>query len=356
MKKLTFMALVALLALVASCQKDEPLLPPAPTIDPVEKHGFLIMNNGNWGSNDACFTFYHGDDDITPNYFLTANGQKAGDLAQDIIDVDGTLYIAMNGSKLIYVTDKQLKLQYTIVAQTAQGDTLSPRSLIDVGKKVYATYYEGYLGEIDPAKGYAVRLTEVGASPEGLCYANGKIYVANSGGANYPNYDNTLSVVDVETFKEERKITVNVNPQQVVPNADHTVVFVSSWGDYGAAPAMLQGVSTLTDAVTDFDYRDVKSIVRGQDDNLYVVTGGYDENWQVTGTVNIFNMRHYRDLGAIIKEPITGYYSLSFAGGCIIVGTSDYTTNGDVRVFDMNGNHITTIDAQGLNPQKVIYL
>lgn len=353
MKNLTLLALLALLTLVASCQKnDDPILP----VDPVEKHGFLIMNNGNWGSNDACFTLYRGDNDITPNCFLAANGQKAGDLAQDILDLDGTLYIAMNGSKLIYVTNKELKLQTTITASDAAGNRLSPRSMIAVGKKVYVTYYEGYLGEISPEAGYAVRLTEVGASPEGLCYADGKIYVANSGGANYPNYANTLSVVDPEAFREVRKITVNLNPQQVVPSADHSVVFVSSWGDYGEAPAMLQGVSTLTYNVTDFDYRDVKTIVRGQEDNLYVVTGGYDENWNVTATVNLFNMKHYHDFGAIIKEPIKDYYSLSFAGGCIVVGTSDYKTNGDVRVYDINGNLITTIDAQGLNPQKVIYL
>ena len=35
-----------------------------------------------------------------------------------------------------------------------------------------------------------------------------KLYVANSGGYRVPNYDRTVSVIDLKTFTEEKKIDV----------------------------------------------------------------------------------------------------------------------------------------------------
>ena len=41
-----------------------------------------------------------------------------------------------------------------------------------------------------------------------MAYANGNIYVANSGGLNFPNVDSTLSVIDVNSEIELMKIVI----------------------------------------------------------------------------------------------------------------------------------------------------
>lgn len=348
--KLLALALIAALSF-ASCDDDTPETPKTP-----ETTAFLVLNNGNWGANDANILGYDFDTQTaTPFLFQTANGQQLGDLGQDIIAVGEKLYIAVNGSQVIFVTDRDLHILKTIVAETG-GTKLSPRYLCSAGDKVYVTYYEGYLGEIS-TKDYSVRTTAVGSSPEGLAYADGRIYVANSGGALYPNYDHTLSVVDAKSFTEVQKIDVNLNPQSIVASADGRTLYVNSFGNYADVPALVQSVSIAgTDySASDLSYVDVKTICAGADDDLYIVTGGYDENWQVQGTVNVYSMKEHKQT-AVFPEAIANFYSISYSGGYVFVGTSDYQTNGDVLMYDRKGQRLAAFDAQGLNPQKVIRL
>lgn len=351
MKHLKLLAWALLAALsFTSCDNDD--------IDPIEptSSNILVLNNGNWGANDANILGYDfNTQESTPFLFKTANGQQLGDLGQDIIAVGDKLYIAVNGSQVIFVTDHDLRIVQRIEA-TADGTRLSPRSLCSVGDVVYVTYYEGYLGEIS-TKDYSLRTTAVGNSPEGLAYADGRIYVANSGGALYPDYDHTISVVDAKAFTEVQKIDVNLNPQSIVASADGRSLYVNSFGNYGDVPARLQCVSIAGAdySVSDLSYTDVKAICAGADDELYVVTGGYDENWQVQGHVNVYSMKE-RKQTAVFPDAIANYYSISYSSGYVFVGTSDYQTNGDVRMYDRTGILLANFDAQGLNPQKVIRL
>lgn len=348
MKQLKLLALALIAALsFASCDNDE---------IPEGAPNLLVLNNGNWGANDANILGYDTrTETATPFLFQKANGQQLGDLGQDIIAVGDKFYIAVNGSQVVFVTDRDLHIVQRIEA-TENGTRLSPRYLCCVDKKVYVTYYEGYLGEIN-TKDYSVRTTAVGNSPEGLAYVDGYIYVANSGGALFPNYDKTVSVVDAKTFAEVRKIDVNLNPQNVIASADGHSIYVNSFGNYGDVPAIVERIA-IDDpnySVSALDYTDVKAITAGKDNDLYVVTGGYDENWQVQGTVNVYNMKD-RKQTATFPDAITNFYSISYSGGNVFVGTSDYKTNGDVIMYDRTGLRLATFDAQGLNPQRVVRL
>lgn len=349
--KLMAMALVAALAFTA-CDSDDP---DEPIIDPVIYPDMLVLNNGNWGANDAnVLAHFTEDDGFVANIFAEVNGRQMGDLGQDMVVVGDEIYVAMNGSQVIYVTDKLMQVKHEIVA-TAGDMKLSPRYFCVAGDKVYVTYYEGFLGEIN-TKDYTVRTTAVGNSPEGLAYVGGKIFVANSGGALYPNYENTISVVDAAKFVEEEKIEVNLNPQMIVASTDGTTLYVNSFGDYAAVPAMLQTVSVASYKVSDLQYTDVKGICAGPADVLYVVTGSYNDQWQVTGTVNVYDTKAGADKGALFAEPVANYYSVSYSNGCVFVGASDYKTNGDVYVYDTKGQLLKHFDSQGLNPIKGVKL
>lgn len=357
MKTFKVMALALIAALsFAACDNDDPA--DEPIIDPVYYDHVVILNNGNWGANDANLLGYNlASGESTPNLFYTINNRHLGDLGQDIVEAaNGDCYIAVNGSQMIYVTDQTMKVKTEIVC-TASDTKLSPRSFCVSGDKVYVTYYEGYLGEIDTKTRTILRTVPVGLNPEGVTIAGGMLYVANSGGLNYENgYDNTISVIDPKTFKEEKRITVNTNPQSLVATADGKTVYVNSFGNYGDIPAKLQRISVATGEVSDLEYADVKSICAGDNDALYVVTGGYDENWNIAGTVNVYDMKSGTPKGKLFEETITNYYSISYSKGLVFVGASDYKTNGDVYIYDADGKFLNKIDAQGLNPQKAIRL
>lgn len=327
---------------------------------PVERQtgieGILVLNNGNWNANDASMSLYDIETrTVAGNIFLTANDQHLGDLGQDMAVVGEDIYIAVNGSKVIFVTDRNLRIKKTIEAGEG-GTKLSPRCFAAAGGKVYVTYYEGYLGEIDPLT-YNVRTTAVGPNPDGLAYSGGKLYVANSGGY-LPSFNNTVSVVDAASFKEVATIEVNCNPAAVVASGNGKYVYVNSYGNFAEIQPKLQAIDIASSKAIDLDYTDVKGIAMGKNDELMIVTGSYDGNWNIAGTIWRHNANTNSKAGKFSDTVTTPYYSISAdpRTGYVFVGTSDYTTNGDVWWFDESGKLQDKFDSEGLNPQKVVYV
>lgn len=317
--------------------------------------GTYILNNGNWGSNDSNIGIYNAaGKTLSPDAFLAANGYNLGDLGQDITSLGEDIYIAVNGSQTIFVTDSDLKVKQQINADK-DGARLSPRYFTTHGEKVYVTYYEGYVGEI--ASDYSVRLCPVGPNPEGIAVAGSNLYVANSGGMTYPAYNNTVSVVSTSTFTETSTIEVNVNPAKVEASSDGTYVYVSSFGNYADVPSMLQVITTSTGAVSSVEYASVSAIAKGKGDILYILCGGYDELWNpLPGTVYKHDMKSNKPLGKFVTDgtALPDAYSIS-AGqdGYVYVGCSDYKTTGDVYVFTPEGTLYDSFDSAGLNPVKM---
>ncbi|MBR1705698.1 MAG: YncE family protein [Bacteroidales bacterium] len=342
-------ALVALSCILAfSCTKDDKEEPHAST-------GAYILNNGAWNANNAGISRYDfATKTLTGDAFATANGGTAlGDLGQDILAVGDELYIAVNGSQTIFVTDRDLVLKKAVTASAGDAK-LSPRSLCYGGGKVYVTYYEGYLGEIDP-KTYTVRTTAVGPNPEGVAYVGGKVYTSNSGGSLYGVYNNTVSVVDAASFKETSTYTVNVNPQALA--ACGQKLYLNSYGDYGAAAPKVQCIDIATGTVADLDY-DSPSAIAVQGDVLYILCGGYDADWNpLPGTVYRYDAAKGAKLGTFVTDGTTlpQAYSLSATEHYVWVGCSDYKNTGDVYAFDIKtGRLFDSFDSEGINPLKVI--
>ncbi|GAB4328576.1 MAG: hypothetical protein Kow0037_03020 [Calditrichia bacterium] len=83
-----------------------------------------------------------------------------------------------------------------------------------------------------------VQTIPVGTSPEGIVYANGYIYIANSGFVSFgqPYDPGTVSVVDAATFQVVDTIAVGLNPQDLAVDSQGRLV-VACTGDWGATAA-----------------------------------------------------------------------------------------------------------------------
>lgn len=92
------------------------------------------------------------------------------------------------------------------------------------------------------------RKVEVGYQPDEIAVYDGKLYVANSGGYRVPNYDRTVSVIDLETFKEIKKIDVGINLHRIKIDK-RGYLYVSSRGDYYDTPPNLYVIDTRTEKV-----------------------------------------------------------------------------------------------------------
>lgn len=338
--------------LITSCGK--PTQTPDPVPDPLEGCA-IVLNNGNWGSNDASISLWDPTTGlVTADEFFSVNGQHLGDLGQDIVRFKDEIYISVNGSKIIFVTDNGLKIKTSITANAPDGSPLSPRYFACSEDKLYVSYYEGYLGEIDPAA-HQVRIIPVGPNPEGVAYSNGKVYVANSGGY-LPEFCNTISVVDAASFKETATITVNTNPNLLCTDSQGTKLYVYSVGNYADIQPKLQIVDLSTLKVTDLsEYTDVKYIAPGRAGILYVATGSYNAAWQICATIWKHDTSTDRKLGKLTEQSFDNFYSLSACGDYVFVGTGEYTSYGEVHPFTTNGEASKSFESQGINPIKCIF-
>lgn len=256
--------LAALCVVVAGCREDEGVIPVEE-----EKHGekqvteitgFYLLNEGNMGSNKATLDYYdYSTATYRRNIFAEANPsavKELGDVGNDLQLYGGRLYAVINCSNKIEVLDART------CKRIGQVDIPNCRYIRFHDRYAYVTSYAGPV-QIDPdykQLGFVARFDTatlqidsqclVGYQPDELEIVNGRIYVANSGGYRAPHYDNTVSVIDMASFQEIKRIPVALNLQRVRVDK-HEQLWVSARGNYYDVPSRLYCISTQTETVID---------------------------------------------------------------------------------------------------------
>ena len=314
--------------------------------------GLYILNSGKEGSNNTSLAYLDASTgELVADMFKNANGRKLGDTGNDVIIYGKKMYIAVTGSSIVFVTDLKGKAvkEITVGGESAN---LSPRHLAAGDGTVYVSYMEGYLGAIDTAS-FSVKKVKVGALPEGVAYANKKVYVANSDGYNYEEgYGKTVSVIDAATFTVSKTLDVALNPQRFHVVSDNKVYLIAL-GDYTDVPARLQKIDTATDTVTDIPDVEPTNMAIGKGGMAYILSNEYDENWRALSRYYVFDTAKERITGELVSSAdIPNGYSIYThkATGNIYIGTSDYISNGDVYVVSPEGEIKMKFDTGGLNP------
>lgn len=222
--------------------------------------GFYLLNEGNMGSNKSTLDYYdYGTGTYCRNIFAEANPtvpMEMGDVGNDIKIYGSKLYAVINCSNKIDVMDK-----YT-AKKTGQINIPNCRYIRFYKGYAYVTSYAGpvkldpkyeqlgYVAKVDTATLKVVDRCLVGFQPDEIEIVNKKIYVANSGGYMFPNYENTVSVIDIESFKEIKRIPVAINLHRLRGDR-HGNLWVSSRGDYYTKPSRLYWINTNTDKLVD---------------------------------------------------------------------------------------------------------
>lgn len=322
--------------------------------DAYEVSGVYILNSGKMGNNNSNISFYNFlTTEFKTKVFESANGTSLGDTGQDMVVYGSKMYIAVYGSGVIYVTDKQGKKLAAI--ESVKGDKKQqPRGLTSYEGKVYATLYDGYLAKIDTTKLEIESQVAVGRNPEYVRAANNKLYVANSGGLDYNTplgYDKTVSVVDVATFRETEQIPVVINPDKMAVDSEGDIYVISN-GNYSNVPNTLQRIDATTHKVTSVGNATWMSM---NNDKLYIIYSQYDANWNQVVSYHVFDAKTEKMLtdkfitdGTTVNKPFS--INTDPVNNYIYIGTSDYTNNGDMYIFTTDGKLVKKLDTGGLNP------
>ena len=253
-----FLALLCFLALcMQSCRDSDTVISSEPedTGSKAEKGdvmGLYLLNQGNMGSNKATLDYLDLSGNNSENVIYHRNIysernpneiKELGDVGNDIKIYGSKLWMVINCSNKVEVADA-----YTC-KKVAKIDIPNCRYLAFDGGFAYVSAYVapvnmrqdaevGAVYKVDTLTMKVVDKVMVGYQPDELAVVHGKLYVANSGGYRNPNYDRTVSVIDLKTFKEERKIDVAINLHRC--RADkYGQLWVSSRGDYKEVPSRL---------------------------------------------------------------------------------------------------------------------
>lgn len=226
--------------------------------------GFYLLNEGNMGSNKATLDFYDFATGIyTRNIYAERNPhvpKEMGDVGNDIGIYNNKIWAVINVSNKIEVMDAQT------TKRIAQIEIPNCRFIKFHKGYAYVTSYAGPV-VIDPnyeQLGFVAKINTVtlevvdrclvGFQPDELEISVDKIYVANSGGymgaGNSDGYERTVSVIDIATFKEEKRIDVAYNLERIKADSRGNL-WVSSRGDYKGLPARLYFLDREKEMITD---------------------------------------------------------------------------------------------------------
>lgn len=248
----TLFCAALLLAFLASCRDDELVVPTEYDIVGDENphgtiRGFYLVNEGNMGANKCTLDYY---DYRTGLYARNIYSEKnpnvikeLGDVGNDVGIYGTKLYIVVNCSHKVEVLDAHTGLRI------GQVDIPNCRNLRFHRGKAYVSSYvgpvlidpdapKGAVYEVDTATLAVTRKVGVGYQPEEMEIVDDYMYVANSGGYRAPNYDHTLSVVQMIDLKQVEHIPVGINLHRVKKDR-YKKLWVTSRGDYLTRPSRL---------------------------------------------------------------------------------------------------------------------
>ncbi len=311
MKKTYFFFFFSLIFLLSGCRGSDIIVPSTPTTVDTSAGktssaiaGMFLLNEGNMGSNKATLDYYNYNTGVYhKNIFATVNplvSRELGDVGNDIQIYGGKLYAVINCSHYIEVMD--VRTAKHIAAITI------PNCRYIVFNKGYA-YISSYAGPVlinpNARLGYVARMDTttfkidtlvVGYQPEEMVISGDNLYVANSGGYRVPNYDRTVSVIDLNKFKVTTTIDVAINLHRMEAD-EYGNIYVSSRGDYYTVPSSIYVINSSTNTVTKNLHIPCSEMTLCGD-SLYV----YSTGWSYVTNKNTISYTVY-NIKAQVKMP-----------------------------------------------------
>lgn len=247
-----FLIFLPLLLAATGCREDELVVPGEYDIVGEEHpageiRGFYLVNEGNMGSNKCTLDFYDYRTGLyARNFYAERNPnviKELGDVGNDIGIYGRKLYVVVNCSHKVEVMDARTGVRLGSV------DIPNCRYIRFHRGKAYVSSYvgpvlidpdapQGAVFEVDTTDFAVTRRVAVGYQPEEMEIIDDYMYVANSGGYRPPEYDNTVSVIQMVDFKQVRRIPVAINLHRLRRDG-YGRLWVSSRGDYEERPSRL---------------------------------------------------------------------------------------------------------------------
>lgn len=348
---------------LSGCRHDELVVPTEYDIindvpDPdTSIRGFYLVNEGNMGSNKCTLDYFDYFTGLyARNFYAERNPnviKELGDVGNDIGIYGSKLYVVVNCSHKVEVLDSRTG------TRLGQVDIPNCRYVRFYRGKAYVSSYvgpvlidpdapKGAVYEVDTTSLKVTRKVSVGYQPEEMEIVDDYMYVANSGGYRVPNYDNTVSVIQMVDFKQVQQIPVGINLHRLKKDR-YNKLWVTSRGDYQSRPSRMyvmdkrRGYNQMI--VTDTLPFGVSNMaIRG--DSLYFYStewNNYTQSNTITyGIVDVRTKQLVSDnfITDGTEKEITIPYGIAVhpeTGDILVTDAKNYVSSGTLYCFDRQG-------------------
>lgn len=366
---------ITMVVLLFSCRKEEQIVPSTSTTvtggESGDICGFFLLNEGNMGSNKSTLDYFDYQTGIyTKNIYAERNPgvvKELGDVGNDIQIYGNKLYAVVNCSHFVEVMDVRTARHIT------QISIPNCRYIVFKGRYAYVSSYAGpvqidpnarlgYVAKVDTVTMSVVGTCTVGYQPEEMVISGNKLYVANSGGYRVPNYDRTVSVIDLDTFREVKKIDVAINLHRLELDK-YGQIWVSSRGDYYDTPSKTFVIDSRTDEVID----ELKLLPNSEmavcGDSLYVYSTEWSyHTYRNTISYAIVNVRTRKVVTRNFitdgtNEQIAIPYGIAINPNTrefFVTDAKDYVTPGTLYCFNPDGTKKWSVETGDI-PAHIVF-
>lgn len=363
-RKILFLPLLCLAVLFA-CREIElvvpteyELLPGVPIAPDARPAGMYLLNEANMGSNKSSIDYVDFRNAYyVRNIYAERNPEvvkELGDVGNDIQIYGNKLYAVINCSHKVEVMDVRT------CKRIGQVDIPNCRYIRFAKGKAYVSAYVGpvaidpnaQLGavyEVDTASLAVTRKVTVGYQPDELEVLGEYLYVANSGGYRAPDYDSTVSVVEIYGMKQIQKIPVGINLHRIRKDR-YGKLWVTSRGDYNTIPSRLYVLDRKDKNSKEMVVKDTLDIPCSemyiQGDSLYFYSVEWNKQTERnTVTYGIIDMRtgqlvtdHFITDGT--EQDIVIPYGICVhptTGDVYVTDAKNYVSSGVLHCYDRHG-------------------
>lgn len=230
---LVLSACLFLIATVTSCKKETTV---AASGTFTESGTAIVVNEGNFGSNNGSVSFVDRNGSIINYIYESANGgMNLGDVVQSYTRVGNKGIVCVNNSQKIEIVDARTFKHLATIADAVK--TSYVRYALGISDtKAYVTNgnFAGIVNVLDLTTNTITHSINVGKGPEQLALSGSHAYVCNSGGF---DVDSTVSVIDTATDAVTQTIKVGDIPAKILKDAqDFVWVLCAGQTDYAGWP------------------------------------------------------------------------------------------------------------------------
>ena len=314
--------------------------------------GVLIMNEGNYGSNDGeVFHLDPGTGTLTQNIFELENGRPFAGLLEDMMLEEGRLYLVANTGKVEIVNPGDFKSVGAVI-----GDLDQPRSLATASGKLFISDYgaydasyntpDSYIAVVSGLDGGTVKKKiEVSEKPEDL-FASGKyVFVAGSS-------EGKIEIINADTEAVSKIIEVEGSPVEFLEVGGE--VWLYSVDDDKVYLSSLNLSGQTVKEVKSFELANATGkIAVGDNSKLYLVTStGWPDYQDGVAVVSIADNSVDTDW-----TTGSGFYGIGYdktRQEIYLANSNAFQGSGTVTVFKTDGSEVVEMEV-GRGPSGFLF-